>query len=119
MDRDRKPCGSPGPGGETCDVAIVGAGPYGLSAAAHLAGLDIRVFGRKMSFWREHMPRGMFLRSPRPASSLSSPTPSLRLEDYERELGTATPGPVPLETFVAYGDWFQGRSVPSIDTRQV
>jgi hypothetical protein len=102
-----------------CDVAIVGAGPYGLSAAAHLVGLDVRVFGRKMSFWREHMPRGMFLRSPRPASSLSSPAPSLKLEDYERENGAAVPGPVPLETFVAYGDWFQGRSVPRIDTREV
>jgi 2-polyprenyl-6-methoxyphenol hydroxylase-like FAD-dependent oxidoreductase len=37
-----------------CDVAIVGAGPYGLSAAAHLKaadGLDVRVFGEPMSFW--------------------------------------------------------------------
>jgi cation diffusion facilitator CzcD-associated flavoprotein CzcO len=72
-----------------------------------------------MSFWREHMPRGMFLRSPRPASSLSAPAPSLRLEDYERELGAAPPGPVPLETFISYGDWFQGRCVPDIDTREV
>ena len=35
----------------TCDVAIVGAGPYGLSTAAHLKaanGLDIRVFGEPM-----------------------------------------------------------------------
>jgi hypothetical protein len=111
--------GSSGGTNGTCDVAIVGAGPYGLSAAAHLAGLDVRVFGRKMSFWRRHMPRGMFLRSPRAASSLSSPAPSLRLEDYERELGAAPPGPVPLETFVGYGDWFQGRSVPDIDTRKV
>jgi hypothetical protein len=114
-----KSWGSSGGESQTCDVAIVGAGPYGLSAAAHLAGLDVRVFGRKMSFWREHMPRGMFLRSPRAASSLSSPAPSLRLEDYERKLEATTPGPVPLETFIAYADWFQGSSVPSIDTRQV
>ena len=49
-----------------CDVAIVGAGPYGLAAAAHLApthGLEVRVFGRSMSFWDEQMPRGMLLRS--------------------------------------------------------
>lgn len=115
-DESRAPSGG---GSGTCEVAIVGAGPYGLSAAAHLAGLDVRVFGRKMSFWREHMPRGMFLRSPRPASSLSSPAPSLRLEDYERELGPVPPGPVPLETFIGYGDWFQGRSFPDIDTREV
>jgi FAD-dependent urate hydroxylase len=119
MDRDDKTRGASSALRGTCDVAVIGAGPYGLSAAAHLSALDIRVFGRQMSFWREHMPRGMFLRSPRPASSLSSPAPSLRLEDYERELGAALPGPVPLETFIGYGDWFQGRSVPDIDTREV
>src|SRR5437763_1526820 len=55
----------------TCDVAIVGAGPYGLSAAAHLKaanGLDIRVFGEPMSFWERHMPKFMLLRSPLAAS---------------------------------------------------
>ena len=119
MNEERKRQGSSDSKRPECDVAVIGAGPYGLSAAAHLAGLDVRVFGRKMSFWREHMPRGMLLRSPRSASSLSSPNPSLRLEDYEREIGGAPPGPVPLETFVAYGDWFQGKSVPLIDTRDV
>jgi cation diffusion facilitator CzcD-associated flavoprotein CzcO len=41
-----------------CDVAIVGAGPYGLSAAAHLraAGVEARVFGRTMEFWERQMP---------------------------------------------------------------
>src|SRR5436190_19399237 len=105
--------------GKSRDVAIVGAGPYGLSAAAHLAGLDVQVFGHPFSFWREHMPRGMFLRSPRAASSLSSPNPSLRIEDYEREQRTDSEGPVPLETFLAYGDWFQGRTAPPIDTLEI
>jgi len=39
---------------DTCDVAIVGAGPYGLAAASHLQhvkGLDVRLFGRPMTFW--------------------------------------------------------------------
>ena len=46
------------------DVAILGAGPYGLAAAAHLrrAGVDVRVMGQPMSFWRG-MPVGMLLRS--------------------------------------------------------
>ena len=103
----------------TCDVAIVGAGPYGLSAAAHLSSLDVRVFGRPMSFWREHMPRGMFLRSPHIASSLSSPGAALRLEAYERELGTVLPKPLPLESFIGYAEWFQRRAVLRTDPRAV
>ena len=49
----------------TVDVAIVGAGPYGLSVAAHLrgAGVRFRQFGLPMKLWRENMPRGMFLKS--------------------------------------------------------
>ena len=56
-----------------CDVSIVGAGPYGLSAAAHLhaLGVDTRVFGEPMQFWNTGMPPGMLLRSPRPASTIS------------------------------------------------
>lgn len=52
---------------ETCDVAVVGAGPYGLSAAAHLVkvqGLEVKLFGEPMSFWERHMPDRMLLRSP-------------------------------------------------------
>jgi hypothetical protein len=47
------------------DVVVVGAGPYGLSVAAHLLQrrLKAAVFGKPMSFWQEHMPRGMYLRS--------------------------------------------------------
>src|SRR5689334_6975812 len=47
-----------------CDVAIIGAGPYGLSLAAHSlkAGLNVRVFGKPLSTWRSHMPSGMLLK---------------------------------------------------------
>ena len=49
-----------------CDVAIIGAGPYGLSASASLLtvkGLDVRTFGEPMTFWQTQMPKGMLLRS--------------------------------------------------------
>ena len=48
------------------EVAVIGAGPYGLAVAAHLrdARIGVRVFGDPMSFWRDHMPKGMKLRSP-------------------------------------------------------
>src|SRR5438046_3115794 len=60
-----------------CDVAIIGAGPYGLSAAAHLKtlkGLEVRVFGEPMSFWERHMPAGMRLKSVWRASHISDPS---------------------------------------------
>jgi cation diffusion facilitator CzcD-associated flavoprotein CzcO len=54
------------------EVAIIGAGPYGLSIAAHLreAGLDFRNFRGPMQTWIEHMPQGMRLKSEGFGSSL-------------------------------------------------
>ncbi len=102
-----------------CEVAIIGAGPYGLSVAAHLGDVDVRVLGRPMSFWRDHMPEGMKLRSPRGASNLSSPSEPAQLEDFERERRLSPEAPLPLSTFVEYGCWFQEQVVPSIDERSV
>ena len=67
------------------EVAVLGAGPYGLSTAAHLqrAGVEVRVFGRTMAFWRERMPSGMFLRSGWQASHIADPTRELTLDAYE------------------------------------
>jgi hypothetical protein len=101
------------------DVAVVGAGPYGLSCAAHLRSCDVTVFGETMSFWRDHMPEGMFLRSPAAASSLAAPRAGLRLEDYEREQGLPALRPVPLATFLDYGRWFERRAAPQPDPRAV
>ena len=105
-----------------CDVAIVGAGPYGLAAAAHLCaadGLDVRVFGEPMAFWQRQMPVGMLLRSPWEASHISDPRGDLTLDRYEETLGTQIGKPVPLERFVAYGAWFQQHAVPDVDRRHV
>jgi thioredoxin reductase len=103
------------------EVVIIGAGPYGLSAAAHLkaAGVDVRIFGKPMEFWTEKMPAGMLLRSPRIASSLSAPSPAHTLEAYEAEAGIPAKSPLPLETFVAYAQWFQRQFVPNLDQREV
>jgi cation diffusion facilitator CzcD-associated flavoprotein CzcO len=50
---------------EQTDLLVAGAGPYGLGIAAYAKslGLDPLLVGRSMSFWRENMPHGMFLRS--------------------------------------------------------
>ncbi len=100
------------------DVVIIGAGPYGLSVAAHLsaAGVSVQVLGRPMSYWRDHMPRGMLLRSSWEASHIADPGRAHTLDAYERQLATAIGRPIPLDRFVDYGLWFAGRLVPGIDT---
>jgi len=105
-----------------CDVAIVGAGPYGLSTAAHLkriAGLDVRIFGEPMDFWRSQVPEGMLLRSPWTASNLSDPDGVLDLDSFCAETMTRIPTPIPLDQFVEYGLWFQRKAVRDVDTRCV
>ena len=106
----------------TCDVAVVGAGPYGLSAAAHLRaanGLDIRVFGQPMSFWERHMPKWMLLRSPLTGSHLSDPQGALTLEAYHAASGNEITAPLPLCRFIDYGRWFQSQAVPDTDARRI
>lgn len=108
----------------TIDVAIIGAGPYGLSLAAHLSGTDlnVRVFGQPMQFWRDHMPKGMVLKSEGFASNLWHPDEGLTLQDYCRSEALPyqrTGLPVPLETFCRYGEAFQRRFASNLDTRDV
>jgi FAD-dependent urate hydroxylase len=105
-----------------CDVTIVGAGPYGLSAAAHLRtipGLDVRVFGKPMSFWERHMPVGMLLRSGWEATHIADPARSLTLEAFQAASGNHFSKPVPLERFVQYGLWFQRQALPDLDPREI
>jgi cation diffusion facilitator CzcD-associated flavoprotein CzcO len=107
---------------EGTDIAIIGAGPYGLSVAAHLnrsQQSEVHVFGEPMSFWQRHMPKGMFLRSPWSACNLSDPFSALTLETFVRERGAPISRPVPLADFVEYGLWFQKHVVPEVDTRAV
>ena len=110
------------PGGTSdCEAMIVGAGPYGLSAAAHLkvAGVEVRVCGKPMQFWAERMPAGMLLRSPRVASNISDPAHEFSLDAYERFAGIQTRAPLPLGTFVQYGQWFQRQLKMNLEEKNV
>jgi Pyridine nucleotide-disulphide oxidoreductase len=104
-------------------VAIVGAGPYGLSLAAHLdaAGIQTRVFGRAMDSWRSHMPEGMLLKSDPFASNLSDPQDFYSLARFseEQSIPYSEAEPVRLDTFCAYGLAFQKRCVPRLTDAQV
>jgi FAD-dependent urate hydroxylase len=108
----------------TLPVVVVGAGPYGLSLAAHLQrnGIETRVFGEPMGVWRRHMPERMFLKSTAGASSLSAPVPGFTLDDFCAEVGLAPLDerePVPIDLFVRYGLWFQQRLVPACEQVRV
>ena len=103
---------------------IIGAGPYGLSIAAHLKafGVDFRIFGEAMEFWKKHMPEGMHLKSEGFASSLYDPGAKLTLGTYcgQRQLAYADMGsPVPLSVFTAYGQEFQKAFVPELEPKKV
>jgi len=105
------------------DVAILGAGPYGLATAAYLRsngnrGQRTHVFGDPMSFWRERMPREMLLRSPYPACSIGGP-PGMTFDDWRKGAGLPLEIPVPLSRFIDYGRWVQERFAPDVDRREV
>ncbi|WP_461030514.1 NAD(P)-binding domain-containing protein, partial [Streptomyces sparsus] len=105
------------------DLVVVGAGPYGLSVASHAAaaGLDVRVLGRPMASWRDHMPQGMFLKSEPWASDLSDPGRTRTLAAYcaERGLPAEHGNPLPIRVFTDYGRWFGEQVGPAVEERTV
>jgi FAD-dependent urate hydroxylase len=103
------------------DVAVIGAGPQGLAAVSHLRahGVETRVFGVPMEFWRRHMPSGMLLRSSWRASHIADPERALTLRAFQETLDHPLPDPIPLGDFIAYGDWFQQRVARDVDRRRV
>jgi hypothetical protein len=108
----------------SCDVAVIGAGPYGLSLAAHLAeaGISFRIFGKPLDTWRAHMPKDMLLKSEGFASNLSTPSGNSTLKAYctARHIPYADQGqPVKLSVFVEYADWFRRRHVPMLEEHNV
>ncbi|MBW7460859.1 NAD(P)-binding domain-containing protein, partial [Paenibacillus sepulcri] len=90
------------------DLAIIGAGPYGISLAAHAAarGLDYRLFGPPMHFWRERMPQNMFIRTNPAYVNLSDAEGRFTLEHFAEETGTELGKPLPRPVFVQYAMWF-------------
>lgn len=105
----------------TCEAVVVGAGPYGLSVAAHLrnAGIAAHVFGEPMAFWHNNMPRGMLMRSPWRATHFSDPKAAWSLDAYASAHSVDPNVRLPIESFIAYGEWFQQHAVGEVDRRAV
>jgi hypothetical protein len=107
--------------GSCYDVVVVGAGPYGLSTAAHLRGrgLKLAVFGKTLGMWRDHMPKGMRLRSHGWATNLSDPRQEFTFERFLAGAGYPKNYPLPIDAFIEYGLWFQRHAVPEVDETYV
>src|SRR5580658_7787331 len=106
------------------EAAIIGAGLYGLSVAAHFRrlGMAFRIFGRPMDSWLAHMPKGMMLKSDGFASDIYDPESAFTLRQFcaERGIEYADTGiPVRLQTFTAYGLAFRDRMVPELEDKLV
>lgn len=105
------------------NTVIIGAGPYGLSIAAHLkaAGIPYHLYGKPLESWREFMPVGMVLKSERFASNLWDPNGQFTLERYsaEHKIPYQPAGhPLSLAEFLSYAEWFRQRAVgESCDVR--
>lgn len=103
----------------TRQVAIIGAGPFGLSISAHLSalGIDHVIAGRPMDTWRSHMPHGMLMKSEPYASTIASPDGNYDVATYCRSHGldyVPRMGPLTRERFLDYADWYAERLVPGI-----
>jgi lysine/ornithine N-monooxygenase len=100
-------------------VAIVGAGPYGLSLAAHLAERKIehRIFGRPMQFWSQiaEAARERYLKSYCFGTNLSTPRPGFSFADYNTPRNLETFEPCSMANFADYGRWFQENNVPWVE----
>jgi thioredoxin reductase len=98
------------------DVAIIGAGPYGLSLAAHLRARNVkfRIFGEAMSFWR-NMPVGVNLKSLAFATSITLPTPGYSYPEWCRQHRLEDFEPCTMQTFAAYGLEIQKQFVPDLE----
>ncbi len=90
-------------------LLVIGAGPYGLSAAALARdrGIQTVVVGRPMDFWRENMPGGMFLRSGPDWHLDGGGVHTLRAYLQERAIAPEAVDPIPISVFLDYAEWFR------------
>src|SRR5690348_4622484 len=106
------------------NVAIIGAGPYGLALSAYLRELRVehRIFGVPMDSWWTKMPKGMQLKSHGFASNLYDPHGAYTLKRFCNSNQLTYDDyavPIPLQTFCDYGLAFQKMFVPNVEEKTV
>ncbi len=91
------------------DLIIIGAGPFGLSAAsfANFHQIDYLVIGKPMAFWKENIPENMYLRSG--TDWHLDPYGNYTIETFlkSRNKSPEDVKPLPLTLFLDYAEWFQ------------
>jgi cation diffusion facilitator CzcD-associated flavoprotein CzcO len=104
-----------------CEAIVIGCGPYGLAATAHLraSGVETRIFGEPMKFWKENAPRGMMLRSSLIASDIGASAPQLTLSSFLKSRDVTSSSPLPVDSFIEYGHWVQQQVAPDCDQRRI
>jgi FAD-dependent urate hydroxylase len=101
------------------EILVIGAGPFGLSISAHLHGLGIshQIVGKPNGTYRSNVPVGMNMKSEPYASDMAAPRPGYDIGAYCAQHGyeyTERLGPLPLERFLGYADWYTEQLVPGI-----
>lgn len=93
----------------TADLLVIGAGPFGLSLAAHAKalGLSVTVVGKPMGFWQDHMPRGMFLRSACDWHLDADGTHTIEAFLAARGQAPAEVEPLSRDVYLDYAEWFR------------
>ena len=93
----------------TTELLVIGAGPYGLSAAAaaKAAGIQVMVVGEPMAFWKHNMPRGMLLRSGLDWHLDPAGIHTLEAFLEQRAIPRAAAEPMTIEMFCDYAEWFR------------
>jgi FAD-dependent urate hydroxylase len=103
------------------ELLVIGAGPYAYSAAAYARdnGIATRIVGRPMAFWRDQMPKEMYLRSAPDwhLDALGQDTFEAFFE--ERGLDPADHDPIPIGLFLDHTDWFADRKGLEVEERMV
>jgi FAD-dependent urate hydroxylase len=108
------------------EVLIIGAGPFGLSISAYLTRLriDHLIVGKALNTWHSHAPIGMLMKSEPYGSAIAAPDGTSYdvaaycrlhgIDDYNDRVG-----PLTLERFLDYGDWYTEKLVPDLQDNTV
>jgi FAD-dependent urate hydroxylase len=106
------------------ETVILGAGPYGLSIAAHMKArkLPFEILGTPLETWRAYMPDNMVLRSEPFASNLWDPRRKYTLKQFSAEKKTHYQpicNPIPIREFLDYTEWFRQGAVGEVRDAKV